>query len=233
MVEYPLAGKKLPLQNASLTAAYREGRVHVSEATAHLLGGTVRLTADMEPAAATRDYSLKLTAEDVSFGSLAELFSPGTSTGGKLSGTLQLAGQAIPQGAPPQGGGELTLQDGDIFALPLLGPLSPLIDAVLPGTKTGYSKARKASASFRIQDRKFITQDFEALTNAFVIKGEGTVELDSRRLDLLARLNTRGPAGVLLYPVSKLLEYEAKGTTAEPGWKPRVLSLPGRLLSPE
>lgn len=233
MVEYPLGGKNLPLQNVSFTAGFRDGRVQISDATAKVLGGAVSVLGEMETAAASRDYSLRLVAEDVSFGGLAELYSPGVDTGGKLSVTLQLAGKAIPEGPPPVGSGELALHDGDIFALPILGPLSPLIDAVLPGTKAGYSKARKASATFRIRDQKFTTEDFEALTGAFIIRGEGSVELDSRRVDLLARVNTRGPTGVLLFPVSKLLEYEAKGSTKEPGWKPRVLSLPSRLLSPE
>ncbi len=232
LVEYPLGGKKLPLQELAFTAHCREDRLDVTDASARLLGGSLKLGLEVGRLATTRDFALSLRAEDVSFGGLATLYSPGTETAGKLAGRLQLTGR-FDDRTPPKGSGELSLQDGDIFALPILGPLSPLIDAMLPGTKTGYSKAREATATFRISDHKFVTRDFEALTGAFIIKGEGTVELDTKRLDMQVRVNTRGPTGVLLFPVSKLLEYEAKGTTDHPGWKPRVLSLPGRLLAPE
>ena len=126
--------------------------------------------------------------------------------------------------------GQATIRDGDIFALPLLGPLSPLLSAVLPGTKSGYSKAREARASFTLADGQLTTRDFEALTTAFVIKGGGEISLDTKAVKLQARVNTRGPTGMLLYPVSRLLEFEAGGTTTDPGWKPAVLTLPGRLL---
>jgi hypothetical protein len=65
---------------------------------------------------------------------------------------------------------------------------------------------------------------------AFVIKGGGEINLESKRVDLQARINTRGPTGMLLYPVSRLLEFEAQGTINDPAWTPGVLNLPGKLL---
>jgi hypothetical protein len=35
---------------------------------------------------------------------------------------------------------------------------------------------------------------------------------------------------MLLYPVSRLLEFEAQGTINDPAWTPGVLNLPGKLL---
>ncbi len=229
-LDYAVGARPLPLTGARIRAEFARGRMQIPEATARLFGGAVSATVDVEsPMTESPEFAASVKVDGVQFSGLTRHYSPDTETGGQLSGTLAIAGSA----AEPEklrGSARFTVKDGDIFALPLLGPLSPLLSAVLPGTKTGYSKAREATASLTLTDRVIKTEDFEALTTAFVIKGGGSVHLDTKAVDLDARVNTRGPTGLLLYPVSKLLEYEARGTTADPGWRPAVLSLPGRLV---
>jgi hypothetical protein len=233
IVDCELGGKLLPLEKLRLQADFRRDRLDIPRATAGLFGGMVTGTGEVDRLASTQDFIAAVQADNVSFGPLARVYSPGSATEGQLAGGFRLAGRGQPAAAETKnlrGAGQMTIRDGDIFALPLLGPLSPLLSAVLPGTKTGYSKARQANATFALENGVLTTRDFEALTGAFVIKGGGQVNLDTSRVDLMARINTRGPTGMLLYPVSRLLEYEAAGTTADPAWKPAVLTLPGKLI---
>jgi hypothetical protein len=43
---------------------------------------------------------------------------------------------------------------------------------------------------------------------------------------MIVSISLRGAPGVLLFPVSKLFEYEARGSMKEPGWKPKHLGIP-------
>jgi hypothetical protein len=233
IVDCELGGRLLPLEKLRLQADFRRDRLDIPRATAGLFGGMVTGTGEVDRLASTQDFIAAVQADNVGFGPLARVYSPGSATEGQLAGGFRLAGRGQPAAAETKnlrGAGQMTIRDGDIFALPLLGPLSPLLSAVLPGTKTGYSKARQANATFALENGVLTTRDFEALTGAFIIKGGGQVNLDTSRVDLMARVNTRGPTGMLLYPVSRLLEYEANGTTADPAWKPAVLTLPGKLI---
>ena len=229
VTEYEFAGQKLPLQDVTGTLHFLRDRLEVDRATARLFGGKVTGTATIDRISSTKDYSAALQFDGISFAPLATLFSPGTETGGQLSGGIRFLGSTRPDDKL-RGSGSASIKDGNVFAIPLLGPLSPLISAVLPGTRAGYGKARQAGATFRLQNGVVAVRDFEALTTAFVIKGGGDINYETNRVDLGARLNTRGPTGILLFPVSKLLEYEATGTVKEPGWQPKVLSLPSKII---
>ena len=45
-------------------------------------------------------------------------------------------------------------------------------------------------------------------------------------MNFYVRMNGRGLPGAVLYPVSKLFEYESKGPLNKPVWHPRVLAGP-------
>ncbi len=233
MVDWEIGGHSLPLEQLKFEAVFRRDRLDISRANARLFGGSVTGSGEVDRLSTHQDFIAAVQADDVSFGPLARVYAPATETSGQLSGGFRLSGRGQPAATESpnfRGAGQATIRDGDIFALPLLGPLSPMLSAVLPGTKSGYSKAREARATFSLNDGVLTTRDFEALTTAFVIKGGGDINLNTKRVNLQARVNTRGPTGMLLYPVSRLLEYEADGTTTDPAWKPAVLGLPGRFL---
>jgi hypothetical protein len=232
-IDWKFSDKSLPLQEVKVEAEFQRGRLEFQRTSASLLGGSVTGTGEVNTLAATQDFVATVQAENVGFGALAKIYAPGTLTAGQLSGGFRLTGNGRPDANDSlnlQGSGQAVVREGDIFAMPLLGPLSPLLSSMLPGTKSGYSQARDARASFALSDGLLTTRDFEALTMAFVIKGGGEINLESKRVDLQARINTRGPTGMLLYPVSRLLEFEAQGTINDPAWTPGVLNLPGKLL---
>jgi hypothetical protein len=64
---------------------------------------------------------------------------------------------------------------------------------------------------------------FEAATRTFRLTADGSVDAVRDSVDIDARINLRGAPGMLLYPVSKLLEYHAGGTISDPGWRPKIM----------
>jgi hypothetical protein len=229
LTEYKFAGQALPLQGLAGTFQFGRDRLDIERMTAGLMGGRLTASGQIDRFSTTKTYSAALQFDSISFGALAALYSPATKTAGELSGGLRFVGSNRPSDKV-RGSGSATIRDGNIFAIPLLGPLSPLVAAVLPGSKATYGQARQANADFSIRDGVFSVSDFRGLTTAFVIKGGGDINYETHAVDLEARINTRGPTGVLLFPVSKLLEYEARGTIKEPRWMPKVLGLPSRLI---
>jgi hypothetical protein len=114
-----------------------------------------------------------------------------------------------------RGTGQLRVANGDVFAIPVFGPLSGLIAAVLPGT--GYSIAKQATASFTIRDGVIHTDDFKVSGKAFGLVGHGDIHFLDDRLDFDVRISATG-AGVVLTPVYKLFEYKGEGSLAKPRW---------------
>ena len=143
--------------------------------------------------------------------------------GGSLTGrfTYQTPGG---NGVTIDGTGTASLEEANIFALPLLGPLSTLVSTLLPGDRIAYSVARKATATFRAARGRVTMADFEAATRTFRITASGVMDIVNDAVDIDARINLRGAPGLLLFPVSKLFEYHAGGTMNQPGWRPKILS---------
>src|SRR5205085_5779116 len=111
--------------------------------------------------------------------------------------------------------GNLEVTNGDVFAIPIFGPLSGIIGAILPGT--GYSVAHKANASFTIKDGIIHSDDFEAAGKLFSMLGHGDIHFLDDKLDFEVRMDMHG-AGFLLAPVYKLFEYVGEGSLKKPDW---------------
>jgi hypothetical protein len=117
-----------------------------------------------------------------------------------------------------RGTGKLEVTDGDVFAIPIFGPLSGLLNSVLPG-KLGYSVAHKANATFTIKDGVIHTDDFQVAGKLFSMLGRGDIHFLDDKLDFTVRMNANG-AGVLLTPMYKLFEYTGEGSLKRPDWHP-------------
>jgi hypothetical protein len=221
------AGKQLPSQNFSGRVSI-EGASATVNATARVVGGATTATVEIpDIAAAPADaiYQASVRVEKIDYARLAKIFDPAKEAVGTISGHLNFTGKPGESGSI-KGSGRLQLLDGAVFAIPWLGPLSQLVTAVLPVGSLAYSVAREANASVTVENGLVATKDLEAQTRTFRLKVEGVVDYVRDRVDLTARLNARGAPGLLLYPVSKLFEYEAQGNLADPGWKPKHLGIP-------
>ena len=175
-------------------------------------------------------YSGEIIASNIDFGSLAKLFELPTKTKGILSSNLQFK---IPLKEPIKwsGSGSASLIKGNIFSIPILGPLSPMISGVLDQPRAGYSVAQSAALNFLSDQGVIKILNFQALTPGFILNGEGTIDGVNDNLDLEAEMNARGPLRLVGWPISKLLRYKGEGTLKEPKWKPINFSIPLNILA--
>jgi hypothetical protein len=116
------------------------------------------------------------------------------------------------------GRGKVEVTDGDVFAIPIFGPISGILNHIVPGS--GYNIARKASADFKINEGIIHTDDFEAAGTLFSMLGNGDIHFLDDKLDFNLRMNMKGP-GILLTPVYKLFEYTGEGSLKKPDWHPK------------
>ena len=116
------------------------------------------------------------------------------------------------------GKGDVEVRNGDVFAIPLFGPLSDLLNKILPGW--GYRVARKANMSFAIKDGVVRTSDFRVDAGTFGVVGQGDAQFLDDKIDFDVRVDASG-VGVFLTPVYKFFEYKAEGSLKKPDWHPK------------
>ena len=119
------------------------------------------------------------------------------------------------------GKGSLRIEDGNVFAIPLLGPFSYILGTVIPGVV--YNHARTATADFTVANEKVTTKNIEIQGRGFSMYGDGNIHLLTGGLDMSMRINAQGIPGLVFFPVSKLFEYYSNGTMAEPNWSPKII----------
>lgn len=223
-VTIALGGRKIPAQNLVAKVMAQQTQINV-EANARVYGGAVAANFRFPDVSQNVPYQGAVSIEKVSYASLAKLFDPNSKTLGDISGYLDFTALGA-SAASITGTGRIIIRDGDIFAIPLLGPLSKLVSTLLPVGNLIYSVAREATANLVVEKGTARTDKFEAQTSTFKLLVSGLVDFMNDRVDMTARLNLRGAPGLLLFPVSKLFEYEALGTLGEPGWQPKHLGIP-------
>lgn len=219
-LNYDLLGRNLTPSQVVADVLVRGRRLLVTVREGRLFDGLVRLRADVSLDENNRTYRLEAEAERWDFAALNQLYFGYTGSEGRMSGFLSYEAPMENQ-TMLQGTGSLRVQDGNVFAIPVLGPFSGIINTVLPGV--GYQNARLATVDFTIGDQTIRTDNLEIIGNGFSLYGEGDIRFVADELDMRVRLNAQGVTGVFLLPVSKLFEYESEGTLSKPAWRPRNL----------
>ncbi len=229
---YPVLKKTLTLSNPRGTVHIAHRKVDV-DLQAGLMGGSGRFQGNFNIDRNDKSYAAQLNVDKASFAKLAETYDFETQTQGEITGHFNFTSTGIP-GESLTGEGAATIANGNIFAIPVLGPLSKLIDALLPRAKAGYSVAQEATAQFKMSDHKVYTKNFEATTPAFILRGKGSVNTQTKDLNFDAEMNFRRPvASIVFFPISKLLKYKGEGTLDKPHWRPINFSLPRRAADPD
>jgi hypothetical protein len=219
-VNVTLGGKTLPVKQVQGTVAMDLGSMDIT-GVGNLVGGSVNAELHWDKVSSGM-FKGEVLAARLGYGELNTLLNPAAKpANGYLTTAFRFTGGSELETL--NGTGELLLEDNDIFSVPLLGPLSGLLSAVLPLEKVIYSTARRAACTIQVNQGTLKTTDFKAQTPAFELNLHGDVHLPENQVDLTARMNVRGIPGILLFPVSKIMEYEARGTLQEPGWAPKIL----------
>jgi hypothetical protein len=218
--EYDLLGETLRLGASDGTIRVEGTILHANIRRAVLMGGSIALRADVSIDPAKPVFSTEVDVDRVDFPAITKLYFDYEGSEGVVSGTYAFRAP-LKDPAWMRGSGSIRVEDGNVFAIPLLGPLSDIIKTVLPGV--GYENARLATADFRIAEGIIHSDNLVIEGTGFSLYGEGDIHFLTDEMDMSMRLNARGVPGVFLFPVSKLFEYVSTGTISEPGWRPKII----------
>ena len=216
-MDYVFLGKTLPFHKIAGKLLFTNDRLQISDLRGGLFSGNVGGSADISLAHGDSHYRAKLAVDGVDFPRLTDLYYNYKTAHGQLSGTYDFTGLGDNSRAM-QGSGKMNVANGDVFAIPVFGPLSGILNLVVPGA--GYSIARNASADFTVQKGIIHTENFEVAGRLFSMVGHGDIYFLDDKLDFDVGIDPKGP-GVLLAPVYKLFEYKGEGSLKNPDWHPK------------
>ncbi len=216
-MDYLFLGKTLPLERVRGKLLITDDRVQLTPMEATLFGGTINGSADISVAKEDPRYRASISVDGVDFPKLTDLYFKYDTARGQLSGTYDFQGLGE-DARTMHGAGKIKVANGNVFAIPVFGPLSGLLSAVIPGA--GYSVAKQATASFTIKDGVIRTDDFKVSGKLFGMLGHGDLHFLDNKLDFDLRISASGP-GAVLTPVYSLFEYKGEGSLTKPNWRPK------------
>jgi hypothetical protein len=219
-MEYTFLGKNLYSPNIRADLLILKDRLKISNLKASLYGGKAQANADISLILAQGDYTADIRLQDVDFPSVTKLYFDYDTSKGKLDGFYKFAGRGD-SFKTIDGSGVLRVTEGDVLAIPVLGPFSGIFSEILPGI--AYNYAKEASSSFTTKDGIISTDDFIAQGKAFLMLGNGKLNVVEDKMKFNIRINAQGTAGLLLSPVSHLFEYVSDGALSNPTWRPKRL----------
>jgi hypothetical protein len=166
---------------------------------------------------------------------MSDLHSPSNQLEGIITGRLTITNALTQDWRSWWGDGKAQLRDGLIWDTPVFGIMSRVLNTIIPGL--GNSRASDAKGSFIITNSIIVTRDLDIRASGMRLQYEGTVDFETRvqarvQAELLRDTWLLGrTVSNLLWPVSKLFEYEVTGTLAKPEARPIHL-VPRMLLAP-
>jgi hypothetical protein len=219
-LDYELFDKNLSFDTVQGVLRIDGQRLTLRDFTGRLFGGTVRYDSTVSLDPRSPGYEASVGLDRINFETVTGLYFGYKDSKGLLSGEYSF----VAPGDDPRaikGKGALRVIDGNVFSIPYLGPLSSVLDGIVPGM--GFSTAREASASFTVANGRLETGDLEVQGRGFTMLGKGHFLFLEDAMNLSVRINARGIPGVLLFPVSKLFEYVSDGRMSDPVWRPKRL----------
>ena len=216
-MEYAFLGKTLPFDRVSARLLFTNERLQISDVRADLLAGTLRGNADISLARTDPRHRATLSVSEINFPRMTDLYFNYKTARGLLRGSYEFTGLGN-DWRMMRGKGKVEVSNGDVFAIPIFGPLSGILNHIVPGS--GYSIAHKASAEFTVENGIIHTEDFEAAGSLFSMLGNGDIHFLDDKLDFNLRLDMKGP-GIVLTPMYKLFEYAGEGSLKKPDWHPK------------
>ena len=219
-LNYVFLDKTLPFARAAGRLLFTNDRLQISDLEAGLFSGNVRGLADISLAHDDPHYRAEIQVEKVDFPSLTDLYFKYKTSQGSLSGNYDFTGS----GGDPRsmrGDGKVKVTNGNVFAIPIFGPISDLLNKIVPGA--GYSLAHQATASFTIKDGVVHTDNLDVDGRLFRLLGYGDINFLDNKLDFDLRINAKGAPAFVLFPMSKLFQYKGEGSFTKPIWRPKRL----------
>ena len=129
------------------------------------------------------------------------------------------------------GEGRLSIKNGHLFQIRLLGGLSQLLSRIYPGL--GFASQTDFSASFRIRDCKVHSDNAFLEGSVVSASGQGDYYFnETLNMNVQVQLLRAGIVASVIravtFPVTKLLEFNLSGSLKDPRWRP--VNLPKELF---
>lgn len=216
--DYKFLGQDLTLGEAQATVTIRGDRVGISDLSLNAFGGTVMGNL-------VHSGKSKLSGEfswaRLSMEELASKYDFEMKGGGLVTGRLEfgITGADV---KTMTGDGLVGLEQAELFSVPVFGPLSPVMAAVLNDKRMGFERAKSAFLTFNIRDGILRTRDFQTATTSVTFAGDGEVDLSEKTIDFTIRLNARGLLGLLTLPLRPfygLFQFRGTGPLGKPTWE--------------
>ncbi len=229
-MDYVFIKKTLPFKDIAGQVVFNEERMWLNDVHGEIFNGQAHgsLNLALGGKGGTHEYSAALDFKDLDFARLTKLYFDYDNSKGQLSGNYNFTGRGTDERSL-HGAGTLNVEHGNVFSIPFMGPLSPILSALLPGL--GFDEAHQASAPFLTDGGKIYLDKMEVKGRGFSLFGRGWLGYTNDTMNFRVWLNTRGLPGLVLSPVSDLFEYASTGPLSKPVWRPKVLTnappLPG------
>ena len=219
-MDYTFCKKDLHFGEMKGKLFFTDERLKLTDVRGELFGGTITADGDVSILKAKPDETATVRLAGVDFAKLSKLYFGFDDARGKLDGACSFTGMGD-DARTMRGDGEVSVTEGNVFAIPFLGPFSEILNKIIPGA--GYSRARKATAKFSMGDGIVTAKDLTIVGNGFSMFGGGRIWMVEDRIDFDIRINAQGLPGMILLPFSKLLEYRANSRFSKPDWRPKAL----------
>ena len=217
-MDYVFLGRTLPFDRIKAKLLLTNDRLQIFELNGAIFSGTLQGNADISLAKDDHRYRATMTADRIDFPRLTDLYFKYKTSTGSMNGRYDWTGIGS-DARSMSGKGEMEVRNGDVFAIPLFGPLSDILNKLMPGV--GYRVARKANMSFTIKDGVIRTSDFHVDAGVFGMVGQGNAHFLEDKIDFDVRIDASG-AGIFLNPLYKFFEYKAEGSLKKPDWHPKI-----------
>ncbi len=216
-MDYTFIEKVLPFDKISGQLLFTDDRLQIFNLNGAIFSGQIIGTADISLARNDHHYSATMALDEVDFPSLTNLYFNYKTSQGKLNGKIDFGGTG-PEKKALRGAGRVEVRNGNVFAIPIFGPLSELLNKIFAGA--GYSIAHEATAPFTIRDGVIHTDKLKVSGKLFAMLGHGDINFLKNELDFDIRVDAGGPGAVLM-PIYKLFEYHGSGSLTKPVWRPK------------
>ncbi len=185
---------------------------------------------------APTDYRFALATTNTELQTLmGDLFARTYDLRGALSGKLVVTNANTADLQTWNGFGDLQLQNGLIWDIPVFGVFSDVLNGMSPGL--GSSRASAGTCTFGITNGVIRSADLDIRATGLRLQYKGTVDFEGNvkarvEAGLMRDVWLVGPVvSTVLWPVTKLFEYKVGGTLGEPKAEP-VYLIPKVMLLP-
>jgi hypothetical protein len=194
--------------------AFKNRRLTVNMKQCGFYDGSLTGVLDMDLRQSPAAYTLDIALDKVNFKKFMVRTWNNSKSTGQATMKAHLTGN-IGAMQTMDGHGELKVENGEIYQIPFLGSLTPLIPLL--------SDADAAHSSFTIAKGVLHTDDLHISSETLALIGSGNYNIVKDQVDLDMRVNANGPAAILLYPFSKIFEYHGTGPMKNVTWVPKNL----------